>query len=337
MIKDIFKMTRGRLVLGLLLATCLVALIDAIVSVIVMPGSSYRGAFEPATREEKNTATNLEKHVRMLAGKIGQRNSLSTLKEAKDYITNTLSAYGYKVNEQDYSVDNNTFTNLEAEIKGTGSSAGILLVGAHYDSVSGSLGADDNGSGVATLLELARLNAGKSFPSTIRFVFFASEEPPCFASPNMGSYHYAERCFQRKENIKGILVMETLGYYTDRANTQSYPCSFVPGYPDRGNFIAFVGNMESRGLIEKCVGAFRKSCRFPSEGVAAPAWVTGVDWSDHYWFWKRNYPGMMITDTAPYRYPHYHTLQDTFDKLNYPCFARVVRGLAEVLQELARN
>jgi Zn-dependent M28 family amino/carboxypeptidase len=300
-----------------------------------MPGVSYKGPSEPASPLEKTTEANLAKHIKILAGDIGQRNRLSSLKKARDYIADTMSGYGYKIERQDYSVGETTFANLQAELPGRTDPSEIILVGAHYDSVCGSPGANDNGSGVATVLELARQNAGKLNARTIRFVFFGSEEPPFFSSSDMGSYHCAERCFQRKENIKGLLVMETLGYYTDKPGTQTYPCKFVPGYPTTGNFICFVGNMDSRPLIEKCVAIFRKTCNFPSEGVAAPNWVNGVDWSDQYWFWKRNYPALMITDTALYRYPYYHSLQDTPDKINYPCFARVVAGLSNVLHGIA--
>ena len=336
MIKNILKVTRTCLLLQLILLLGVSVLIVSINSVIRMPGVSYKGSLEPGTRQEKIIQANLEKHVQMLAGIIGPRNSPQSSSKTREYIVRTMSSYGYTVEAQGYVVDNNKFTNLQAKSCGSRNPTEIILVGAHYDTFGGSPGADDNGSGVATVLELARLNAGVRNPCTIRFVFFGSEEPPYFGSNNMGSYQYAERCFQRKENIKGLLVMETLGYYSEKPKSQAYPCNFVPGYPDAGNFIAFVGNLDSRKLTEQCLGSFRESCHFPSEGIAAPDWIIGVDWSDQYWFWKRHYPALMITDTAPYRYPYYHSIQDTPDKLNYPSFARVVTGLSNVLHVLAQ-
>jgi hypothetical protein len=332
-----FKMTRARLILDLFLAACLAALIGAIISVIWMPGASYRGPFEPLSPSEKVTEASLRRHVQILAGDIGQRNTDESLKRAQDHITSSLAACGYKVEEQHYVVDKTTFRNLVAEVKGTELPAEILLVGAHYDSVFGCPGANDNGSGAAAVLEVARLQAGRLHRRTVRYVFFGTEEPPFFSSTEMGSYHYAKQCFEKGEDIKGLLVLETLGYYTDKPDTQSYPCLFVPGYPTTGNFVVFVGNTSSRSLVEHCVGAFRKACKFPSEGVSAPEWINGLDWSDQYWFWRKKYPAVMITDTAPFRYQYYHTTEDKPEKLNYPCFARVVTGLSEVLSQLARN
>lgn len=152
----------------------------------------------------------------------------------------------------------------------------------------------------------------------------------------MGSYFYADRCLQNHDKILGLIVLETLGFYTDAANSQAYPFTFNPCYPSTGNFIAFIGNQNSRQLTERCIEAFRAQCNFPSEGIAAPNWMNGVDWSDHYWFWKNGIPAIMVTDTAPFRYQHYHTMQDTPDKLNYPSFARVVTGLSKVIESLAK-
>jgi hypothetical protein len=335
MIKNIFKMTPARLALDIVLLACVVGLIGLVVSVIWMPGKSYKGPSAAETETESALEIALRKHVTTLAGDIGQRNTESTLKQSRDYLRSYLEKFGYTVKEQRYKVDNDIFMNLEVEKEGRNKNAGIVIVGAHYDSVSGSPGANDNGSGVATVLELAREFANKSSLSSIRFVLFANEEPPFFSSTEMGSYHYAERCAERREPVKAVLIMETLGFYTDKPNSQTYPSNFVPGYPHTGNFIAFVGNQSSRALTEQCVASFRASCKFPSEGVAAPNWVNGVDWSDQYWFWKHNYKALMITDTALFRYSYYHTMQDTPDKLNYPSFARVVTGLEHVLESVA--
>lgn len=333
MIKNMFKMTKTRLIIDLILVAILVGICLIIGSIIRMPGSSYNGPTVPAGSSENQTETYLKKHIQVLAGDIGQRNTEASLQKSVDYIKSSMASYGYETQEQEFEVDGQKFKNLECTLKGKTND--IILIGAHYDSVTGSMGADDNGSGVATVMELARLSAQKQFNKTLRFVFFCNEEPPYFASKEMGSYFYADRCVRNHDKINGLLVMETLGYYTDGANTQSYPANFTPGYPSTGNFLAFVGNQDSRQLTENCIGEFRKQCNFPSEGVAAPNWVNGVDWSDQYWFWRNGMQAVMITDTAPYRYKHYHSMQDTPDKLTYPAFARVVVGLSKVVEHLA--
>lgn len=335
MIKNMFKMTKKRLVVDLVLLFCILGLIGLVVSVIRMPGKSYKGPFASINAQEKETEAHLRQYIQSLAGDIGQRNTERTLKESVDYIKSKMAESGYETKEQVFKVDNQECKNLECTLKGTDSSAGVILVGAHYDSVLGSPGANDNGSGVAATMEVARLLAKKSFPKTVRFVFFANEEPPYFSSEDMGSYFYAQKCINDHDKVIGLMVLETLGYYTDAPNSQTYPSNFVPGYPTTGNFIAFVGNEDSRTFTENCVGTFRKECNFPSEGVSAPKWVNGVDWSDQYWFWRYGMSAVMVTDTAPYRYPHYHALEDTPDKLSYPSYARVVVGISKVVETLA--
>ncbi|MBY0548291.1 MAG: M28 family peptidase [Candidatus Obscuribacterales bacterium] len=326
-------MTPARFVLGAVLLAILLGLAGLFLSLLWMPGKSYDGQFKPLDEQEKKSEARLREDVQVLAGAIGKRYTPENLDQAVEYIESVLLQSGYKTSEQDYAVEKQQFKNIEAELKGE--SSDLVIVCAHYDSVVGTAGANDNGSGVAATLEIARLLSGKCPKKTIRFVLFGTEEPPFFRSTNMGSYHYAMRCKERGEKIEALLDMETLGYYSDEPDSQRYPSNFVPGYPTKGNFITFVGNSNSKSLVEKCIGVFRQTTPFPSEGVAAPEWVTGVDWADQYWFWKLNYPGVMITDTAPYRYPYYHDVKDTPDKLTYPKFARVVYGLSKVVAALS--
>jgi len=210
-------------------------------------------------------------------------------------------------------------------------------VGAHYDSVSGSPGANDNGSGVAALMEVARLFAQKRFARTVRFVAFVNEEPPFFQTHQMGSWVYAMQCREKKEKIKAMLSLETIGYYSDQMKSQYYPFPFSLFYPNKGNFIGFVGNLSSRNLVRRCVESFRKHTQFPSEGAAAPGWITGIGWSDHWAFWKEGYPAVMITDTALFRYRHYHSITDTPDKIVYDRTAQVVAGISRMVAELAKE
>ena len=223
--------------------------------------------------------------------------------------------------------------NIETEIRGTHPE--IILIGAHYDSVFGSPGANDNGSGVAAMLALARRFAGKTGQHTLRFVAFVNEEPPYFLSDEMGSFIYAGRCKARGDKIPVMISLETIGYFSDAPNSQTYPS---PGlgifYPKVGNFIGFVGNVRSRTLLRRVIAAFRKYAKIPSEGAALPSFIPGVSWSDQRSFWRHGYPGIMVTDTAPFRYPYYHSADDTPDKLDYDRFALVVSGMEKVIEDL---
>ena len=225
--------------------------------------------------------------------------------------------------------------NIEAELTGTVRADEILVLGAHYDSVEGCPGANDNGSGVAALLEVARALKASRQQRTIRFVAFVNEEPPFFQGPQMGSVVSARRSRVRGERIVGMLSLETIGYYTDAANTQEYPAPLNLLYPSTGNFIGMVSNVRSRQLLTRVATAFRAATRFPIQSAVAPASLPGVGWSDHWAYWQEGYPAVMLTDTAPYRYPHYHTVHDTPDKLRYPQFAQVVAGIVQATRSLA--
>ena len=301
-----------------------------------MPGESYRGTFLPLSSEEARLRDRLKQHVAALAGRIGERNvwQYERLTAAGAYIERALEESGYEVSSQAFDSQDRKLRNIEAELPGASLRDEVVLVGAHYDTVLGSPGANDNASGVAGLLEIADLFRDAAPARTLRFVAFANEEPPFFYTEEMGSRIYAVRSRQRKEDIVAMLSLETIGYYTDREGSQRYPLLFNLLYPDRGNFIGFVGNLSSRHLVREAIGTFRESTPFPSEGVAAPGWMMGVHWSDHWSFWQEGYPAIMITDTALFRYPHYHSPADTPEKLDYACLARVIRGLAQVVRRL---
>ncbi len=302
-----------------------------------MPGSSWSGPLPPLTGKEQLIHDNLKRHVEELAGRIGERNVWRPegLAAAAGYIRKTLEDAGYAVSVQPFTSRGLTVNNLEAVLPGHSAADEIIVAGAHYDSVAGTPGANDNASGVAALLELARLLAGKALPRTVRFVAFANEEAPFFYGDEMGSNLYAARAHAQGERIEAMLSLETIGYYTDQPASQRYPFPFNFFYPDTGNFIGFVGNLSSWRLVRRAIGAFRASTAFPSEGVAAPSGIEGVHWSDHWSFWQAGYPAIMVTDTAPFRYPHYHSATDTPEKLDYTGLARVTGGLAEVIVALA--
>ena len=302
-----------------------------------MPGSTWTGPLPPLTDKEQLIHDNLKRHVAALAGSIGERNVWrpEAMAAAAGYIQERFEDAGYTVNVQPFTSRGLTVNNIEAVLPGQGAADEIIVVGAHYDSVADSPGADDNASGVAALLELARLLAGTTLPRTVRFVAFANEEAPFFYGDEMGSNLYAARALAQGEHIEAMLSLETLGYFTDQPGSQKYPFPFSYLYPDTGNFIGFVGNLSSRSLVRKAVGAFRASTAFPSEGVAAPSGIEGIHWSDHWSFWEAGYPAIMVTDTAPFRYPYYHTSADTPGQLDYTGLARVTSGLVEVVGVLA--
>jgi len=326
-----------RLAWALRLAVVPLVILAGIWFVTGMPGSSWTGPLPPLTDKEQLIHDHLKRHVTALAGRIGERNVWrpEAMAAAAAYIQESLEGAGYTVNVQPFTSRGVTVSNIEAVLPGHGAADEIIVVGAHYDSVADCPGADDNASGVAAVLELARMLAGTTLSRSVRFVAFANEEAPFFYGDEMGSNLYAARAQAQGEHIEAMLSLETLGYFTDQPGSQQYPFPFSYLYPDTGNFIGFVGNLSSRSLVRKVVGAFRVSTAFPSEGVAAPSGIEGIHWSDHWSFWQAGYPAIMVTDTAPFRYPSYHTANDTPAQLDYTGLARVTGGLAEVVGVLA--
>jgi hypothetical protein len=295
------------------------------------------------TNETDNNATNasiqqqLKKHIVHLSRTIGQRNlrNLKQLNAAADFVQAELKSYGLKPRRHTYQVRGFDCHNIEAEIKGSKLPKEIIIIGAHYDSFTGTPGANDNGSGTAAMLVLAKQFAKSKPDRTLRFVAWTNEEPPYFQNRGlMGSWVYAEECRQNNDDIKAVLSLETMGYFTDAKNSQKYPAPLNLMYPSTGNFIGFVANLNSRSLQRRVIKTFRQHAKIPSEGASLPDALPGVGWSDHWSFWQEGYAGVMVTDTAPFRYPHYHKSTDTPDKINYPEMAKVVAGLNFVVKDL---
>jgi Zn-dependent M28 family amino/carboxypeptidase len=279
----------------------------------------------------------LEGHVAMLADSIGERNiwRSGTLDAAAGYIEGEFRRFGYAVNRQTYVADGVEVSNLEVELPGRTPGAEVVVIGAHYDSVVGCPGANDNATGVAALLEIARVFAETHPSRTLRFVAFVNEEPPFFQTEQMGSRRYARRCRESGDKIVGMLSLETIGYYSSEEGSQHYPFPFSLFYPNTADFLGFVGNVSSRALIGQVKSAFETSGDFPCESAAVPGWLTGIGWSDHWSFWEEDYPALMVTDTALFRFDHYHTPEDTPDKVDFDSLARVTAGLVWVAADLA--
>jgi len=270
---------------------------------------------------------NLYRHVEHLSLKIGERHQWKddSLSRAAKYIESALTSYGYEVSLQAYPCYQASAANLIVE-KG-GREKGIVVVGAHYDTVAGTPGADDNASGVAVLLELARLAQEFSFRQTLLFAALANEEPPFFGTPDMGSMVFAKSLRDRETPVEVMLSLEMVGYFREES-IQRFP---LPGmglfYPQRGDFIGIAGNFRSFKYASFFKKRMRKYSGIGVHSLIAPECFAGINLSDNLSFWRYGYKALMITDTAFYRNPHYHAETDTIDTLHFDRMAEVVRGL----------
>lgn len=304
-----------------------------------MPLKSYAGPLPSMSHEQEELRERLSAHVKYLSVTIGERNirRAGSLQKTVEYISDNLQSGGYSPTEQSYSLNGQSVSNIEAVLVGTETTKGTVIVGAHYDSVVGTVGADDNASGVAAVVELARRLQGSKLRRSVRFLFFVNEEPPYFQTENMGSVVYARELRHQDAQVSAMISLEMLGFYSDAQGSQRYPPVLGLFYPNRGDFIAFVGNTESRDLVRRSVRSFRETTCFPSEGLAAPADWPGVGWSDQWAFWQKSFPAIMITDTALFRSPHYHTPSDTTEKVDFEKAARVVDGVGRLIETLANE
>jgi Zn-dependent M28 family amino/carboxypeptidase len=294
-----------------------------------------RGESAPviATDADRALAGELRRDVVALCAN-GPRNVYApeNLAAAAGYIERALG----KIERQTYQADGVSVANLIVEIRGTARADEIVVIGAHYDSVDDAPGADDNASGVAALLALSRRFQDARPARTLRFVAFVNEEPPHFQTRAMGSWQYARRCRERNENVVAMLSLETIGYYDDRPGSQVYPPPLAAFFPDRGNFIGFAANLGSRALVNRCTRVFRSHARVPAEAASVPGVIQQIGWSDQWSFWQFGYKALMVTDTAPFRNPHYHTAHDTPETLDYARLAMVVEGLHAVVLDLTK-
>jgi hypothetical protein len=323
-----------------LLALVLAAGYGALRYMISVPGESYSGELPPLTDQELALAARLKTHIAAIAAREHNIAHHDELEKVARYIETTLESYGYVVHRQNFAVDDKTVRNIDVIIEPrTGVPAPeVLVVGAHYDSAPTTPGANDNATGAAAVIELARLlgDLKGSTKRRIRFALFVNEEPPYFQTPDMGSLRYAQALAAQNERVVAMYSLETLGYYSDKPGSQQYPGPFGMMFPDRANFIAFVGMLGSRPLVRETVRSFRSHTAFPTIGGAAPASLEGIGWSDHWAFAEQGFPAVMITDTALFRYPHYHRPTDTPDKVDVEKLARVVKGIERVIREAAR-
>lgn len=307
-----------------------------------MPGESFRGQAPPLDERAQQLERELRETVQQLSVGIGERRASAgdSLARAEQYLYGALEPLtkdtGAKLRREPLPNAPEPAANLVLDLPGR-EQAPWIVIGAHYDSAPGGTpAANDNASGTASALSLARRLARAPHRLPLRVVLFANEEMPYFTTRAMGSLTHAAGCRQRGERLRAMFSLETMGYYSDAPGSQKYPPPLSSFYPDRGNFIGFVGNLPSRALLREVVQSFRAHAQIASEGAALPEDLPGVGWSDHWAFWQQHYSAVMVTDTAPFRDPNYHRLSDTIDKLDFERLTRVVLGLEQVLLELSR-
>lgn len=347
MILRIFSVVEGVVLLKVIV---LISIATYLVDTVSMPNAESGLSIDKANlvKVEKN----LKNVVTQLAKEIGHRNVLNykELQLSSKFIQTSFVDIGYEYGLERYNVVKRRGYDIYASKKmkpilevenvvaiKKGVSSKTIVIGAHYDSVIGSPGADDNATGVAVLLELARLLKNLDLHYTIKFVAFVNEEPPYFQTKEMGSYVSAELSHRRGENIVGMISLESLGFYSHEKGSQDYPFPLNLVYPSEGNFISFVGNRDSRSLIREAIHAFRKTNTLPSEGASLPSVIKEIGFSDQWSYWQFGYQAFMLTDTAHLRNPHYHKDTDTIDKIDYNTMATLTLGMVEVVKDLAKE
>jgi Zn-dependent M28 family amino/carboxypeptidase len=280
----------------------------------------------------------IQKHINKIAVEIGPRPVINeqSIKKTEKYITNCFENIGLEIKQQRYKYDNYDIANVIAGSQKNILSSKYYVIGAHYDSVPETYGADDNASGIAVLLELARYTMQEKISLPVRFVAFTAEEPPTFSTRHQGSKVFVKSVKEKKDEILGAIILEMVGY---TSNEQTYPMILKwMGYPSKGNFIGIVGNRKSKKFGQSIFQSFKKNAQLPVETLFVPfnGWIlVDTRLSDHSSFWDAGLPAVMITDTAFFRNPNYHSPQDTFDTLDYFFMAKLVKSLLITLKELS--
>lgn len=316
----------------LIIALCVLAVLVGLWFALTQPTFSS----SPPTDSVAVDMTRLQAHVRALCETYFPRDAghPENLDRAARYIREAFEQAGGITSEQAYEVDGVTYRNVIA-LFGPDTRERIV-VGAHYDAFSEFPGADDNASGVAGLIELAHLLGNKPLAMTMELVAFTLEEPPAFRTWRMGSAVHADALKQKGTKVRIMFALEMIGFFNDAKDSQSFP---VPGlglfYPSQGDFIAVVGRLGQGSAVRRAKKAMRSASPLPVYSINAPRFIAGVDFSDHRNYWDAGYTALMITDTAFYRNPAYHTARDTPDTLDYERMAMVVQGVYQAVIALA--
>ena len=299
-----------------------------------LPGTSFDGPARALSLEERALREQLREDVRALVV-LGERSTRrpASLLAAERGLSERLTAMRFTPERQTYRADGVECANVIVDV---GREAGHqLLIGAHYDSAAGSPGANDNASGVAVLLALARSLSERAPDRWVRLVFFVNEEPPHFRSPSMGSHVYA-----REAEVAGLLparvvVLDSVGFYSSAPRSQRFPTArLLQRFGDRGDFVALVAEEASEPFLFELGAAFRAHAELPSRGGAFPAQLAGVAWSDHASFWRYGVPSVLVSDTAAFRDPAYHRHTDRGAQIDYDSLTRLTVGLDAALRAL---
>jgi Zn-dependent M28 family amino/carboxypeptidase len=274
-------------------------------------------------------------HLRYLSVTLGERSIYRprNLKAAEFYVERAFQEMGYSPRRQTFICMGEEVSNI---IAGEGNPGGYYILGAHYDTVAGTPGADDNASGVAVLLEVARLARNAPLPRPWTFIGFTTEEPPAYFTPYMGSRVYARQAKKQKDKILGMLCLESVGYFRQEPRSQGLPLPLrLMGYPTTGNFIGIASDWRSKPLMQRVAAALKQGCQLPVVTLAVPLggyFLPEVRLSDHANFWDEGYPALMLTDTAFFRNPNYHTASDTLETLDLDALTELTLGLVNFVR-----
>ena len=331
-----FPLTKGRVILWSLASLILVGSLfhDYVINVACHCPSNV--GFKTATSDPRFQAE-LSRHANYLATDLGQRNLFfpDKLKSTENYIFDHWKSLGYAPKRQTYSVGKIPVSNVIIEIKGTKTPEEIIVVGAHYDSAKGSPGADDNATGVAAMLVLSEEFKAKQLGKTVRFVAFVNAEPPFLNTEHMGSRVYASEIARRKDKLLVMLSLDSMGFYSDAKGSQKYPMLMSWVYPKHADYLAFVGNLPSRGIVNVVTSLFRSYSDLPAE--CAKMGGKQFSDSDHASFWREGYPAIEVTDLGERRHPGFHTAGDTIDRVDFGKLDKAVQGLKKTLEALSED
>jgi Zn-dependent M28 family amino/carboxypeptidase len=332
-----FKFTRF---ISLLIGS-LIVLFGGIWFLVTQPSFSFANsalAVADSNKLDSELPARLERHVRTIVNDFAPRDhtSITQLSTASEYIRSEFAKHSRDVEFQNFSASNRDYRNVIARFGPD--TKDIIVIGAHYDSFGKLPAADDNASGVAGLIELARMIANSKLNKRVELVAYTLEEPPYFRTEFMGSAIHAKSVKTAGKQVSMMLSLECIGYFSDEPNSQKFPISALGAiYPTTGNFIALVGHYRDGALSRRVRETMRTATSLPVHSINAPSLVTGIDFSDHLNYWNEGFVGMMVTDTAFMRNPNYHTAEDTPEKLDYKRMADVVRAVSAVVISEAKS
>lgn len=282
--------------------------------------------YEKSTINVSVSPKTLQRHVWLLSKKFPPRLDAKNLEVSAGYIKRQFKKSGGRVEVQKYTVAGESYQNISV-LFGPETNERVVI-GAHYDTYGGLPGADDNASGVAALVELAKLLGKARLNRTVELVAYSTEEPPHFRTDEMGSAFHAKRLKEQKISVVVMISLEMIGYFTDAPNSQMYPAPLLRlFYPTKGNYIAIVSKFSDFGTVRRIKKAMTGAMAVPVYSISAPTFIPGIDFSDHLNYWRYGYPAMMVTDTAFYRNRAYHSDKDVFGSLDYKRMADVVIGI----------